>query len=392
MTQPEFRDYSPAFDPEGRFLYFLSIRTFDPVYDSVQFELSFPRAARPYLVALQAGGPPPFDPMPKGLSADDPRRGESQAGELPLPPVELAGIERRIAPFPVAENRFGQIAGVLGKKVVWTVLPIVGAHGRGGHKEAPGRLEVFDFATLRAETLLDKADRFALGGDYTTLVVRDGKRLRAIAPTRKPETEREAAEARGRAVAQERLDRSRAHSRVGRAAPEWRQMLREVWRLQRDHFWVPDMSGVDWEGVYRHYEPLLDRVATRAELSDLIWEMQGELGTSHAYEMAAITGARRKWRWATLPPSCILSRADGSYEITRIVTGDPWDAGADSPLNAVGVEARPGERIVAVNGQRTSRERPPQALLVHQAGAKVELTLATIDGQPATRNVSGDDA
>ena len=57
VTQPEFRDYSPAFDPEGRYLYFLSLRTFDPVYDSVQFELSFPRAARPYLIALQAGGP-----------------------------------------------------------------------------------------------------------------------------------------------------------------------------------------------------------------------------------------------------------------------------------------------------------------------------------------------
>jgi len=64
-----------------------------------------------------------------------------------------------------------------------------------------------------------------------------------------------------------------------------------------------------------------------------------------------------------------------------------WDAGADSPLNALGVEAKPGERIVAVNGQRTSRERPPQALLVHQAATKVELTLATIGGAPSTRNV-----
>jgi tricorn protease len=131
VTQPEFRDYSPAFDPEGRYLYFLSIRTFDPVYDSVQFELSFPRAARPYLIALQAGGPPPFDPLPKRLTADDPIATDAarDAG-APLPPVELAGIEHRIAPFPVQENRFGQIAGVLGNKVVWTVLPIAGAHGR----------------------------------------------------------------------------------------------------------------------------------------------------------------------------------------------------------------------------------------------------------------------
>ena len=73
-----------------------------------------------------------------------------------------------------------------------------------------------------------------------------------------------------------------------------------------------------------------------------------------------------------------------SYEITRIVAGDAWDAGADSPLHAVGAEVKIGERIVAVNGQPVSRERPPQSLLVHQAAAKVELTLAGGNGAAAT--------
>jgi tricorn protease len=72
-TQAEFRDYAPAFDPEGRYLYFLSLRTYDPVYDAVQFELSFPRAARPYLIALQADGAPPFEPAPKGMKHHEPR-------------------------------------------------------------------------------------------------------------------------------------------------------------------------------------------------------------------------------------------------------------------------------------------------------------------------------
>ena len=389
VTQPEFRDYSPAFDPNGRYLYFLSIRTFDPVYDSVQFELSFPRAARPYLIALQAGGRPPFDPLPKALTLDDVAAANARADvQSPPPPVDLAGIERRIAAFPVPENRFGQIAGALGDRVAWTVLPIVGAHGRGGHKDAPGRLEVFDFATLRAETLMEKADRFALGADHTTLVVREGKRLRAIAANRKPETERES----GRSSEEPSrksgwIDLERIRLSI-EPRQEWRQMFREVWRLQRDHFWVPNMSGIDWEAVYRQYEPLLDRVATRAELSDLIWEMQGELGTSHAYEIGGDHRRPPQVALGYLAADLRLIDADGSYEITRIVTGDAWDAGADSPLNAVGVEAKPGERIVAVNGQPTSPERSPQALLVHQAATKVELTLATTNGaQRSTRSV-----
>jgi tricorn protease len=388
VTQPEFRDYSPAFDPEGRYLYFLSLRTFDPVYDSVQFEMSFPRAARPYLIALQAGGPPPFDPLPRSLSADEANLANIKpTTTAPLPPVELAGIERRIAPFPVSENRFGQIAGVLGNKVVWTVLPIVGAHGRGGHKEAPGRLEVFDFSTLRAEPLMDKADRFALSGDYTTLLVREGKRVRAITANRKPEAERDPAKMSDEPSRKSGwIDLERIRLSV-EPRQEWRQMLREVWRLQRDHFWVPNMSGIDWEAIFRLYEPLLDRVATRAELSDLIWEMQGELGTSHAYEMGGDHRRPPQVALGYLAADLRLIEADGSYEIARVVRGDAWDAGADSPLNAVGVEARTGERIVAVNGQRTSRERPPQSLLVHQAAAKVELTLAANTGTSSIRNV-----
>ena len=84
--QPEFRDYSPAFDPQGRYRDFFSVRTFDPVYESVQFELSFPRAARPYLIALQAGGRPPFDPLPKGLKHEDPRAATGGAESEPSPP------------------------------------------------------------------------------------------------------------------------------------------------------------------------------------------------------------------------------------------------------------------------------------------------------------------
>ncbi|MEO8508344.1 MAG: S41 family peptidase [Betaproteobacteria bacterium] len=379
VTQPDFRDYAPAFDPQGKYLYFLSIRTFDPVYDSVQFELSFPRAARPYLIALQAGAKPPFDPEPKGLKPEEPAgngKGEGNAAPAPLR-VDLPGIARRVAAFPVAEGKFGQIAGVAGHKVIWTQLPIVGAHGRGGHKDAPARLELFDFDTLRAELLLDKVTRFALAADGMTLVVREGKKLRAIPANRKLDPEAAKGDTPSRKTGW--IDLARIRAAVDPRA-EWRQMLHEVWRLQRDHFWTPDMSGVDWQAMYDRYTALLDRVATRGELSDLIWEMQGELGTSHAYEMG---GDYRK------PPPLTLGHlgaelklaADGmTYEIARIVAGDPWDPGHDSPLNAIGVEARVGERIVAVNGQPVSRALPPQALLVHQAGAKVELTLAGADG------------
>ncbi len=386
VTQSEFRDYSPSFDPSGKYLYFLSLRTFDPVYDSVQFELSFPRAARPYLVALQGDGAPPFELQPKGLK-DGGHRADDQAGAPPAAAaaaetslqIDLDGIAQRIAAFPVSENRFGKLAAAASGKLLWTVLPIVGAHGGGGNADATGRLELFDFDKMRSDTLVERCDDFEIAADLTTVLVRDGKRLRAVAARRRE------GPAGGASPSDDKpsrksgwLDLARIRVAV-QPKREWRQMLREVWRLQRDQFWVENMSGLDWPSMLQRYEPLLDGVATRAELSDLIWELQGELGTSHAYEY---NGDHRK------PPQVALGQlaadlqfveADGSWRIQRLVRGDAWDAKADSPLNAVGVAARVGECIAAVNGQRVSRERPPQSLLVHQASAKVELTLADAD-------------
>ena len=382
-TQPDFRDYGAAFDPEGRYLYFLSLRTFDPVYDAVQFELSFPRAARPYLIALQAGGPPPFEPRPKGMQEHgrDGREGagaerRSDAPRPPLPAIEATGLVRRVAAFPVAEARYGQVAGAARGKVLWTVMPIAGAHGRGGHKEGPGLLQVFDFDSAETKTLLPQADRFVLAADGHTLLVQNGKGLRVIDAT-KPADE-------APKPVDDKPSRKSGHIDLARVRlavdprMEWAQILAEVWRLQRDHFWTEDISGIDWTAMRDRYTPLLARVATRGELSDLIWELQGELGTSHAYEMG---GDHRK------PPAVALGHlaaelkpAQHGWEIVRTVQGDAWDASADSPLNAVGVAALPGERIVTVGGQPVDADTPPQALLVNHAGAKVALTLASPQG------------
>ncbi|MDQ6638940.1 MAG: PDZ domain-containing protein, partial [Pseudomonadota bacterium] len=388
LTEPEFRDSAPAFDPEGRFLYFVSVRTFDPVYDNVRFDLSFPRGARPYLIALQAGGRPPFDPEPRGVGGEAKNKAAAASemememakakGPAAAPVrIDLDGIVRRVAAFPVAEGRYGRIAGVAGAKVVWNAQNIVGAHGRGGHKEAAGKLERFDFATGRTETLAEKIDDFALAADAVSLVYRDGKQLRAIAADAKADAKPDPADADGppsRKNGRIDLDRLRVAVEPER---EWRQMLREVWRLQRDQFWSADLSGVDWDAVWRLYAPLLDRIATRADFSDLVWEIQGELGTSHAYEMG---GDHRKPPALALGHLACTSRWDaarGGYEITEVARGDAWDANADSPLNAIGVEAKIGERILAVDGQPLARGLPPEALLVHRAGQKVQLALAS---------------
>ena len=77
-------------------------------------------------------------------------------------------------------------------------------------------------------------------------------------------------------------------------------MFSEAWRLQKDYFWVSDMSGINWNKVYSRYYKLIDRIGTRGEFSDLLWEMQGELGTSHCYEFGGDYKPRRYYNVANL--------------------------------------------------------------------------------------------
>ena len=264
------------------------------------------------------------------------------------------------------------MAGCRGRQGAVDVLPIVGAHGRGGHTDA-GRLELFDFETLRDRDVdgqcgrLRRRGRPRNGAGARRQAAACHRRRAASGPRRgEPKV---ATRRRARAAGSTRRDPG-----VDRTALEWRQMLREVWRLQRDQFWVPNMSGIDWPAIYTATSRLLDARGDPGELSDLIWEMQGELGTSHAYEMRRRPSPAAAGRARPFSGGAEALRADGkATRSARIVDGDAWDASADSPLNAVGVEARSASASLPSTASLSRASRPPQALLVHQAGMKVEL-------------------
>ncbi|HBP17556.1 MAG TPA: hypothetical protein DEA08_07175, partial [Planctomycetes bacterium] len=71
VTAPVYLDSAPCFDPKGRYLFFISYRTFNPVYDRFYFDLGFPMGGKPYLVTLRPDVRSPFRPEPKSLHGDD---------------------------------------------------------------------------------------------------------------------------------------------------------------------------------------------------------------------------------------------------------------------------------------------------------------------------------
>lgn len=384
-------DRSPAWDPDGKYLYFLSTRDFHPVYDALQFELSFPEAWRPYLVTLQADAPNPLVPKPAPLHKprDDDDDDDDKEGKAPKPDVvvDADGLARRMLAFPVDEGSYDRIVAAKGR-AIFSRFPVHGIrpNERDHDHGSDGELLAYDFEEQRAATLATEIEDFVIGPDARTLVYFSHGKLRAIdAGGDLPENgddDKPAPEI-GRRTGW--LDLARVSVLV-EPQLEWRQMLREAWRLQRENFWDPQMSGIDWDAVLPRYEALLPKVRTRNELSDVIWEMQGELGTSHAYETGGDRPIPPQYRRGFLGADVAWDDARGGYRVERILRGDPWNRDADSPLAEPGVDVKEGDVIVGIGGRAVSAQAGPGALLVNQAGRDIVLSIVrpSTDGKPGT--------
>jgi tricorn protease len=391
VTEPVLADISPSFDPDGKYLYFLGHRILNPVYDNLQFDLNFPKGVKPYLITLQRDLRSPFIPEPKApeekeeaaskKEQDDngePSQKESddqeEGAKTKKPPaivIDLEGITSRAIPFPVAEGRYRSVRGIKGK-VLFLLYPIQGAiHQNWDSDEPMGHIDCYDFEKRKNETLIDGVSSFHLSRDYKTLIYRSRRRLRALKAGEKP-AKTDNGDRPGRESGW--LDLHRVKVSVQPAA-EWKQMFAEAWRLQREQFWTEDMSGIDWDAIYAQYAPLVERVGSRSELSDLFWELQGELNTSHAYEMGGEYRHGPHYQQGFLGVDWSYDAENNRYRITRIVQGDPADTNTTSPLTSPGLNITPGDAILAIDGQRVGPERSPQELLVNQAGNEVQLTI-----------------
>jgi tricorn protease len=392
VTPGRFYDRSPTFTADGRYLAFLSMRSFDPVYDQHAFDLAFPASWRPFLVPLAARTPSPFGASPDGrpVSAGDegpadppaPQPGDPSAPDATAVPEETAepevepvavdaeGLVERVVPVPAVEALY---AGLTAGKdcLLWLRSPLTGVlgDGRAGTRDKPAKtvLERFDLVRRKLDVIADAVDGYAVSGDGTRLLVRDGKALRVLRTDRSGSSAPE----NGEGTDEYEVDLARLGIIVDPTA-EWRQMFDEAARLMRDHFWIEDMGGVDWAAERERYRPLVDAVGSYDDLVDLMWEFQGELGSSHAYVRARWTGGD-DGQPAFLGAD--LALVDGAWTVARVLPDETSAPAARSPLAAPGVDVRTGDVLLEVNGRPVDPLLGPAPLLVGTADALVELTV-----------------
>ncbi|MER7949089.1 S41 family peptidase [Streptomyces sp. NPDC096079] len=381
VTNGRFEDENPVFTRDGRYLAFLSWRGFDPVYDVHTGDLSFPLGCRPYLVPLSSATPSPFALLPDGRPAAgglDPADDDTENADGTVT-VEIEGLPDRVTPFPVAASKYSALQPVSGGGLVWLRWPISGALGEtfANPTDTSGKptLEHFSIVKARKSELAKDLDWFSVSGDGTRLVVADEGDLRAV-----PATES------GDGDSTVYLDLRRILHEIDPGA-EWRQAFDEAGRIVRAYFWEPDMGGVDWTAVLDQYRPLVERVASPDEFADLLREVMGELGTSHAY----VTPARRNegpphyQRPMGLLGANLVPR-DAGWTVKRILPGESSDSKARSPLAGTGI--REGAVLTHVDGRPVDPVAGPYPLLSGTGGTTVELTFTPAEGEGRARRVA----
>ncbi len=370
VTSGYYSDFAPVFDPEGKYIYFLTNRSLSPVYSDLDATWIYPNTTRIAAVSLRKEVPSPLAPRNdaetaqeeegKGKKPEEKKPGKAGAqppekskDEKPEPlEIDLDGFESRLVVLPPEAGNYSGLRALKGQ-VIYHRYPNSGS----GERTSP--VMAFNLEKRKEEAILDDADGFEVSADGKKMLAANNRSFYIIdvQPKQKLTT---------------RLRTDELEMVVDPRA-EWRQMFMDIWRKYRDFFYDPNMHGVDWDGVRRKYRALLDDAVTRWDVNFVFGEVIAELNASHTYVGGGDLESGKRLNVGMLGIDWALE--DGAYRIARIVDGAPWDSEVRSPLNRPGVKAKEGDYILAVNGIALDTGKDPWAAFQGLAGKTVALTV-----------------
>ena len=407
-TDGWFEVNSVGFSDDGKFLTLASSRDFAPSYGNLEFNHIYRDQERVYLLALAKATESPLKPKsdeveiakddekpvtpdvvatagdakeaaPKSTASDaspDKKDGDKadkkdSKKKAVVVKVDLDGLKDRLIGLPIEASNYGNIH-MVGDKVYYVRVSSSAAAPVAGQPR--GTMLVYNLKE-RKETELGNVSSFTITADGKKVLIAQGRDYAIIdLPSAKFDLK-------------EKLDLSGLEVNLYRAA-EWKQIFDESWRQMRDYFYVPNMHGVDWPAMHDRYAALLPSVRHRNDLTYLIGEMISELNVGHAY----VNGGDRaneapRIKLGLLGAEFSRDLASRAYRIDRILRGENWQDKTRSPLTELGVEAKEGDFILAVNGKPVSELPNLFAALANTVGKQVTLRLNSTPTDTGARDV-----
>jgi len=413
VTAGYYNDEQPVFDPDGKYLYYRTSRSFGPTYGELdnswiyanttvlaavplRKDVASPLAPRndeegdkpkdkdkekdskPEEKKDEAKKPEekkPDEPKPAEEKKEEPKKGDEPSAkpedkpadkadkkddkaaekkeDKPKPvEIDLDGFEGRAVILPPKAGRYDNLLAVSGK-LLYRRLP------RLGSTDERSPLMAFEFEKREEKTVLDDVDFAELAAKREKMLVRKGDGYSIVEPKE------------GQNMGK-RLSTGGFEANIDPVA-EWHQIFTEAWRLERDYFYDPGMHGVDWAAMRDRYRKLLDDAVTRWDVNYVLGELIGELNSSHTYRNGGDmeSGPSRGVGYL----GCDFSLENGAYRIKKIIEAGAWDTEVRSPLRQPGLKVSEGDYLLAVNGEPIDTTQDPWAAFQGLADRTVILTV-----------------
>ncbi len=403
VTDEWYGSGNVKFSDDGKYLLLASARNFSPTFGDEEFANVYLDMERIYLISLSKDTEAPLAPRsdevgkPESKATPDKEEAGNKADEKKSPTpnqkstpgevktkkpvvvkVDLDGIDDRISGLEIEPGNYSDIR-MVGDRIFYLRRTVADRNGDDDDDGGPGarkaHLCVYSLED-RKETVLGEVNAYQISDDGKKMLVKIKKDYAIIdLPKDKLETKDHELKLAG-------LDMQLDHH------AEWNQIYFECWRQMRDFFYAPNMNGVDWNAMRDKYAALLPFVNNRNDLTYLLGELIGELNNGHTYVAGGERPDTPRIKLGLLGAEFSRDPASKAYRIDRILPGENWDKETRSPLTAIGLNIKPGDYILAVNGVPVSTLPNLYDGLIGTADKQVILRINSKPAEEGARDVT----
>lgn len=376
VTSGFYSDRNPTFDPEGKYLYLATNRSFNPVYSDFDNSWSYPNATQLAAITLTKEIASPLSPKndtvalkeekkeekpaedekstakSKQAKKDEEAKTEEKKEDIKPVKIDFDNFESRLVILPPDAGNMGGLYAVKGK-IAFARYP------NSGSGESEVSLKYYDIEEREEKTIIGNIGGYKFSQDGKRILVREANNFGIIDFGADQKIEKP-------------LQVSDMEMTIN-PQEEWTQIFNDAWRMMRDFFYDPAMHGIDWNAMRTQYAALLPYCVNRSDVNFLIGDMIGELNASHTYRGGGDNETPKNRAVGYLGVDWTMK--DGHFQVAKVIRGAPWDNEVRSPLDEPGVNVGEGDFILAVNGIALNEYPDPWAAFEGLADKTVELTV-----------------
>lgn len=360
LTDNRYGDEGPVFSPEGKYLFFLSDRSFNPTFSTFEFDYLYNKSTKVYAVPLQKSTPPLLKDKEdiEEIKKEETKKYNSKKPKKTIPAaksgvkvvIDFDGFDGRVTALPVPNDDYNYIEAVPGG-VIYV---------------RDGKLYKFDVEKKKELEIFANPTDLVLSADRKKILYASGKDygIIDIKPGQKPGTGKLALDA-----LQMKIE----------PLKEWQQIFNDGWRIFRDWFYAANLHGVDWMKMKKRYGQLVPYVKHRADLDYIFGELVGESNTGHCYVNWGDFPRVKRMDTGLLGAVLEADKSAGRYKIAKIFKGENWNKRTRSPLTEQGIDVKEGDYLIALNGYDVTIKDNPYRFLENTVGKRIEIV---VNGKP----------